>query len=96
MENLIDEFAAAEYLSLSLSTLRKDRSKPGIKLPYLRVGRAVRYLRSDLEAWVRSQVVNAATQPPVQPVKQAQPLTGKRGPGRPRRTSDVVPNGELE
>ena len=94
MENLIDEFAAAEYLSLSLSTLRKDRSKPGIKLPYLKVGRAVRYLRSDLEQWVRSQVVNGATPSSVQPVKPTQPTNGKRGPGRPRRVSTMT--GELK
>lgn len=86
MENLIDEFEAAKFLSLSLSTLRKDRSKPGIKLPYLRVGRAVRYLRSELEAWVRSQVVNHVMPTSVLALPSLSVKVGKRSPGRPRKT----------
>lgn len=86
MENLIDEFEAAKYLCLSLSTLRKDRSKPGIKLPYLRVGRAVRYMRSDLETWVRSQVVNNVMPTTVLAVPSPGTKAGKRSPGRPRKT----------
>lgn len=86
MENLIDEFEAAKYLCLSLSTLRKDRSKPGIKLPYLRVGRAVRYMRSDLESWVRSQVVNNVMPTTVLAVPSPGTTAGKRSPGRPRKT----------
>ena len=47
---------AARYLGLSQSYLRKAR-RFGSGPPYLRCGRAVRYLVSDLSTWLHSKRV---------------------------------------
>lgn len=52
-----NETDAAAYLGLSRSTLRKGRMR-GRRLsgvptpPYVRLGRTVRYLKDDLDAWL--------------------------------------------
>lgn len=59
---LIDERAAAERLGVSIAFLRADRYRghvgnrtPGP--PFYRVGRAIRYSVTDLEAWLSAQRV---------------------------------------
>ena len=45
---------AAEYLNISVHTLRAHRSKKtGPK--FIKVGRSVRYLAEDLDAWMQGE-----------------------------------------
>jgi excisionase family DNA binding protein len=50
---------AAEYLGLEPGTLCVWRSTGRYSMPYHKVGRAVRYLRDDLDAWLESRRVGA-------------------------------------
>ena len=51
---LIDAKAAAAYLGVSPWTLADFRLK-GVGPNYIKVGRCVRYRRSDIEAWLVSR-----------------------------------------
>lgn len=91
MEQPINDTQAASLLCLSVSTLRKDRSvvSRGLNIPFVKMGDRVRYLPSQLEAWMHSRTVNPVQ--PQQPVEaQPQPVPmpkqqGRRGVGRPRK-----------
>lgn len=50
---------AAEYLRVSPGYLRASRLTPPrtVGPPYVRMGRAIRYLKSDLDAWLASRRV---------------------------------------
>lgn len=50
---LLTQQETAALLKVSVSTLKRWRTV-GTGPRYLRVGRAVRYRRSDVEAWLRS------------------------------------------
>lgn len=52
----LDLESAAEYLSMSSSTLRRI-TKAG-KVRYARYGRLVRYRRADLDEWTKNNLVN--------------------------------------
>lgn len=54
MDQLLDTKAAAAVLSLSKSTLEKMRVY-GDGPKYLKLGRAVRYRETDLQAWVSAR-----------------------------------------
>lgn len=60
-KHALTESEAALYIGLSRSYLRKDRCEghrpatPGP--PYIRVGTAIRYLVSDLDAWLNKHRV---------------------------------------
>jgi excisionase family DNA binding protein len=59
---LLDEKAAAELLQLSPGTLSVWRSTGRYCIPFVKVGRRVRYRRADLEAWLASRTrTNGAT-----------------------------------
>ncbi len=57
---LLNEHAAAQYLGISVAFLRSARCR-GLgnrpPPPYLKLGRAVRYRRADLDAWLDAQVI---------------------------------------
>lgn len=58
-DDLLDECAAAEYIGMSVSYLRMDRLRGtvGGRTPgpdYYRLGRAIRYRRRDLDAWLET------------------------------------------
>lgn len=53
--DLVDEHEAALILSVRPSTLSVWRSTGRYRLPFLKVGRKVRYRRSDLAAWLESR-----------------------------------------
>lgn len=60
---LLDERKAASYISMSVAYLRSDRCQgvTGNRTPgpsYLRLGRAIRYRREDLDAWLAAHRVN--------------------------------------
>lgn len=49
---LLDEQKAAIYLDVIPGTLSVWRSTGRYNLPFIKVGRKVRYRRADLEAWL--------------------------------------------
>ena len=60
---LLDEKAAADLLQLSPGTLSVWRSTGRYSIPFVKVGRRVRYRRADLEAWLASRTrMNGATE----------------------------------
>jgi predicted DNA-binding transcriptional regulator AlpA len=60
MDQLLDTKAAAALLSLSQSSLEKMRVY-GNGPNFLKLGRAVRYRESDLQAWVSSRSVTSTS-----------------------------------
>lgn len=48
---------AADYLSIQTQTLAVWASNGRYNIPYIRVGRSVRYRRSDLDRWLESRTV---------------------------------------
>lgn len=60
--DLVDEKAAAELLHVSPGTLSVWRSTGRYALPFVKIGRSVRYRLSDLNAWLESRTQsNGAT-----------------------------------
>lgn len=55
-DDLLDDHAAAALLDVSVGTLSVWRSTGRYKLPFLKIGRKVRYRRSDLLAWLEGRV----------------------------------------
>jgi predicted DNA-binding transcriptional regulator AlpA len=51
MERLLDQYAAAEMLRISVRTLERHRTT-GTGPRFIRMGRLVRYRESDLEVWL--------------------------------------------
>ncbi len=59
---LLGEKDAAQYLGIATGTLSVWRSTGRYKIPFIKVGRRVRYRRSDLETWLESRThSNGAT-----------------------------------
>jgi len=59
----MSEIEAAIYIKMSRSFLRQDRMNgiranrtPGPR--YVRIGRRIRYLKDDLDAWLEANIVN--------------------------------------
>lgn len=53
---VMDEFALADFLGLTVATLRKWRwLRSGPK--FVKVGRLIRYRRTDVDAWLDQQTV---------------------------------------
>lgn len=60
--DLVDELEAAEILGVATGTLSVWRSTGRYCLPFLKIGRKVRYRRADLNAWIESRThANGAT-----------------------------------
>ncbi len=60
--DLLDDREATEFLDLKDGTLSVWRSTGRYKLPFIKIGRKVRYRRSDLEDWIAARTrVNGAT-----------------------------------
>jgi excisionase family DNA binding protein len=53
--DLLDEAQAAEILTVAKGTLGVWRSTGRYGLPFVKVGRRVRYRRSDLLAWLEKR-----------------------------------------
>lgn len=56
---LLTDKEAAAYLNLSTSTLAVWRCTKRQDLPFIKLGRAVRYRQADLDKWLESQTVGA-------------------------------------
>ena len=52
---LLDENHAAAYLDVKPETLSVWRSTGRYELPFVKIGRNVRYRRSELDAWLASR-----------------------------------------
>jgi predicted DNA-binding transcriptional regulator AlpA len=50
--HLIDESAVAEMTGFEVQTVRNWRSNKKVALPFLKIGRSVRYRLSDVEAFL--------------------------------------------
>ena len=59
---LLTEVAAADILCVSIRTLQAWRVR-GDGPPFVKVGRAVRYRRNDLETWVEGRTARSTSQP---------------------------------
>lgn len=58
-DKLLDERQTAELLSVCVGTLQVWRSRKRYPLAYIKVGRAVRYKRSAVLAFISSRTVVA-------------------------------------
>lgn len=58
---LMHTVEAAQYLSLSKPTLERFRLT-GEGPPYLKLGKAVRYRRTELDAWLESQLITSTSE----------------------------------
>lgn len=59
IDTLLTPAQAAAVLNVPVSTLVRWRSERR-ELPYVKVGRVVRYRRADLDAWIADHVVMPA------------------------------------
>lgn len=53
--NLLNENEAAAFLDTTIGTLQVWRSTGRYGIPFVKIGRSVRYKRADLEAWIESR-----------------------------------------
>jgi excisionase family DNA binding protein len=60
-DRLLTPVEAAQYLQLKVETLATWRANHRYDLPYVRVGTAIRYRLSDLQKWLESRTVGAAS-----------------------------------
>jgi len=54
---LMTPHEAADLLGIEVQTLATWRCTGRYELPFVRVGRAIRYRRADVLAWIESQTV---------------------------------------
>lgn len=62
LPKLLTRQQAAEFLGLAVVTLEVWASSQRYDLPYIKVGRAVRYRREDLEAFLERNTVGRVEQ----------------------------------
>ncbi|MCM8624147.1 MAG: helix-turn-helix domain-containing protein [Candidatus Accumulibacter sp.] len=53
--DLLDEHQAAAFLTIARGTLQVWRSTGRYNLPFIKVGRSVRYRRRDLQEWLATR-----------------------------------------
>ncbi len=58
MTKLFSTNEAATYLDLPESTLVFDRATGSLSIPYLKLGRRVRYSQAMLDEWLHSKIQN--------------------------------------
>jgi excisionase family DNA binding protein len=57
-DELLTPQLAAAVLGIRAATLANWRTTKSRAIPYVKVGRSVRYRRSDLEAWIASRRID--------------------------------------
>lgn len=62
MEQLLTGKEVSELIKVSVETLNKWRSDKSVPLPYIKIGRLVRYRLADIEAYVESQATWSKTE----------------------------------
>ncbi len=59
MERLLNTKQAGKLLNLNCKTLANSRSRgTAIHIPYIKVGRLIRYKQSDIEAYIKTNTFN--------------------------------------
>lgn len=61
-DNLLDTGPAADYIGVTPRTLEVWRCVKRHAIPYIKVGRLVKYRQSALDEWLESRTVDIATQ----------------------------------
>jgi excisionase family DNA binding protein len=56
--HLLDNAQAATYLGITPRTLEVWRAVKRHPIPYIKVGRLVKYRRDDLDAWLASRTID--------------------------------------
>ena len=59
MDELLDTDEAANYLGVARNTLEVWRSAGRYGLQFVRVGRRIKYRKSDLDAWIESRTASS-------------------------------------
>lgn len=59
--DIFDTPKAAEYITLAPGTLERLRVQ-GSGPPYLKLGRSVRYRRTDLDQWMESRLTSSTSE----------------------------------
>lgn len=59
---LLDERAVAEGLGVSVKTLQNWRCTGAVSLPFVKVGRLVRYQEDEISAFIARSTVSAAAE----------------------------------
>lgn len=59
VQELLNNQQAAAYIGVTPRTLEVWRCTKRHAIPYIKVGRLVKYRKSDLDAWLSAQTVNA-------------------------------------
>jgi hypothetical protein len=57
---LLTEIQAAEFLSIKPQTLTNWRCTKRVPLPFIKIGRAIRYRHDDLERFLQQNTVGTA------------------------------------
>lgn len=60
MKNMLNEAEAAEFLGISCFKMRRDR-RLGSQIPYVKVGRSVRYRLEDIKAYIERQTFRSTS-----------------------------------
>ena len=60
LPDLLTDEQATEFLQVAPGTLAVWRATKRHGLPYLKLGRSVRYRKADLEKWLQSRTVSPA------------------------------------
>jgi excisionase family DNA binding protein len=63
MSELMNESETASLLGITKGTLGVWRCRRRHALPYVKIGRMVRYRRSDVEKWIASRTQSGAPAP---------------------------------
>ncbi|WP_254789413.1 helix-turn-helix domain-containing protein [Variovorax sp. OV329] len=57
---LLDDIRAAKFLGVAPKTLPVWRSTRRVEIPYIKIGRCVRYRLSDLQRFVEAKTIGVA------------------------------------
>ncbi len=56
--SLLKQDEAAKYLGTTVGTMNSWRCTGKVKIPYIKWGRAIRYRKDDLDAWIAQNTIN--------------------------------------
>lgn len=81
---LLNESEAAAFLDITIGTLQVWRSTGRYGIPFVKIGRSVRYKRADLEAWIESRTHGSPSLPgheSIKPRSHSSPGHRRSAPG---------------
>lgn len=87
---LVREHEAADYLGVSVTTLRRDRVRSVRSIPVVNIGATVRYSLVALDAWILTRMNSGQT--PTSNELPTLPPVERRKRGRPRKSALTTPN----